>query len=88
MTITDLGVQLVSELSLSLQPSPSNSRAIVATAVAQDLLHSPKQVSVYLREDRVTNALYSRNQSLRGCGRKNKTRTAKLAEVILLSSVC
>lgn len=44
VTITDLGVQLVSGLSLFLQPSAATSRAIVATAVAQELLHTPKQV--------------------------------------------
>ncbi|XP_064209327.1 transmembrane protein 132C isoform X2 [Anguilla rostrata] len=52
VTITDLGVQLVAGLSLSLQASPSNSRAIVATATAQDLLHSPKQdaiISVWIQ---------------------------------------
>ncbi|KAF4798823.1 Transmembrane protein [Turdus rufiventris] len=43
VTITDLGVQLVSGLSLFLQPSAASSRAIVATAVAQELLHTPKQ---------------------------------------------
>ncbi|KAF2982743.1 hypothetical protein EK904_008484 [Melospiza melodia maxima] len=45
VTITDLGVQLVSGLSLFLQPSAATSRAIVATAVAQELLHTPKQFS-------------------------------------------
>ncbi|KAM6317770.1 transmembrane protein 132C isoform 2-T2 [Podargus strigoides] len=46
VTITDLGVQLVSGLSLFLQPSAASSRAIVATAVAQELLHTPKQEAV------------------------------------------
>ncbi|NWR21619.1 T132C protein, partial [Emberiza fucata] len=46
VTITDLGVQLVSGLSLFLQPSAATSRAIVATAVAQELLHTPKQSAV------------------------------------------
>ncbi|KAJ8379878.1 hypothetical protein SKAU_G00006560, partial [Synaphobranchus kaupii] len=52
VTITDLGVQLVAGLSLSLQASPSNNRAIVATATAQDLLHSAKQdaiISVWIQ---------------------------------------
>lgn len=48
VTITDLGVQLVSGLSLFLQPSAATSRAIVATAVAQELLHTPKQVEYTL----------------------------------------
>uniref|UniRef100_A0A8B9PBN2 Transmembrane protein 132D n=1 Tax=Apteryx owenii TaxID=8824 RepID=A0A8B9PBN2_APTOW len=43
VTITDLGVQLVTGLSLSLQLSPGSNKAIFATAVAQDLLQSPKQ---------------------------------------------
>ncbi|KFW83234.1 Transmembrane protein 132C, partial [Manacus vitellinus] len=46
VTITDLGVQLVSGLSLFLQPSAASSRAIVATTVAQELLHTPKQEAV------------------------------------------
>ncbi|KAF7240787.1 hypothetical protein EYD10_12655 [Varanus komodoensis] len=43
VTITDLGVQLVSGLSLSLQLSPGSNRAVFATAVAQEILQSPKQ---------------------------------------------
>uniref|UniRef100_A0A8B9G3Q0 Transmembrane protein 132C n=1 Tax=Amazona collaria TaxID=241587 RepID=A0A8B9G3Q0_9PSIT len=46
VTITDLGVQMVAGLSLFLQPSTSSSRAIVATTVAQELLHTPKQEAV------------------------------------------
>lgn len=45
VTITDMGVQLVAGLSLFLQPSLASNRAIVATTVAQELLHTPKQVS-------------------------------------------
>lgn len=44
VTITDLGVQLVSGLSLSLQISKGNKRAIVSTTSAYDILHTPKQV--------------------------------------------
>lgn len=44
VTITDLGVQLVTGLSLSLQLSPGSNRAIFATAMAQELLQRPKQV--------------------------------------------
>ncbi|XP_028359453.2 transmembrane protein 132D [Phyllostomus discolor] len=43
VTITDLGVQLVSGLTLSLQLSPGSNRAIFATAVAQELLQRPQQ---------------------------------------------
>ncbi|XP_075032928.1 transmembrane protein 132C isoform X2 [Mixophyes fleayi] len=47
VTITDLGVQLVSGLSLYLHPSTANNKAIVATSVAQELLHTPKQEAVF-----------------------------------------
>ncbi|XP_072578758.1 transmembrane protein 132D isoform X1 [Vulpes vulpes] len=43
VTITDLGVQLVTGLSLSLQLSPGSNKAIFATAVAQELLQRPRQ---------------------------------------------
>ncbi|NXN21383.1 T132B protein, partial [Nycticryphes semicollaris] len=46
VTITDLGVQLVSGLSLSLQISKGNKRAIVSTTSAYDFLHSPKQEAI------------------------------------------
>ncbi|KAJ8263232.1 hypothetical protein COCON_G00156890 [Conger conger] len=46
VTITELGVQLVSGLSLSLQLSPGSNRAIVATAITQEVLQSPKQEAV------------------------------------------
>uniref|UniRef100_A0A8C0B7Z0 Transmembrane protein 132C n=1 Tax=Buteo japonicus TaxID=224669 RepID=A0A8C0B7Z0_9AVES len=46
VTVTDLGVQLVAGLSLFLQPSAASSRAIVATTIAQELLHTPKQEAV------------------------------------------
>ncbi|XP_041890833.1 transmembrane protein 132B isoform X1 [Corvus kubaryi] len=46
VTITDLGVQLVSGLSVSLQSSKGNKRAIVSTTSAYDILHSPKQEAV------------------------------------------
>ncbi|XP_035247542.1 transmembrane protein 132C [Anguilla anguilla] len=46
VSITELGVQLVSGLSLSLQLSPGSNRAIVATATTQEVLHSPKQEAV------------------------------------------
>ncbi|KAI1905016.1 hypothetical protein AGOR_G00011610 [Albula goreensis] len=46
VSITELGVQLVSGLSLSLQLSPGSNRAIVATATTQEVLHRPKQESL------------------------------------------
>ncbi|KAF7667716.1 hypothetical protein LDENG_00049610 [Lucifuga dentata] len=49
VTITDLGVQLVSSLSLSMTASPGNYQAIQLTTTATDLLHAPKQdLSDYL----------------------------------------
>ncbi|XP_019486391.1 PREDICTED: LOW QUALITY PROTEIN: transmembrane protein 132B-like [Hipposideros armiger] len=44
VTIADLGVQLVAGLSLSLQPHRVDRRAIVSTAVAQDILQAPRQM--------------------------------------------
>ncbi|NXP10851.1 T132B protein, partial [Thinocorus orbignyianus] len=46
VTITDLGVQLVSGLSVSLQTSKGNKRALVSTISAYDILHSPKQEAI------------------------------------------
>ncbi|XP_030141220.4 transmembrane protein 132B isoform X1 [Taeniopygia guttata] len=46
VTITDLGVQLVSGLSVSFQSSKGNKRAIVATTSAHDILRTPKQEAV------------------------------------------
>jgi len=44
VTITELGLQLVSGLTLSLQLSTGSSRAISATATTQEVLSNPKQV--------------------------------------------
>lgn len=44
VSVTELGVQLVSGLSLSLQLSPGSNRAIVATATTQEVIGSLKQV--------------------------------------------
>lgn len=46
VSITDLNVQLVSGLSLSLRLSPSSNRAITATVTTQDTMHRPKQVGI------------------------------------------
>ncbi|XP_029141438.1 transmembrane protein 132D-like isoform X2 [Protobothrops mucrosquamatus] len=46
VTLTDLGVQLVSGLSLSLQLSTGSNKAIFATAIAQELLQAEKQEAV------------------------------------------
>ncbi|XP_067114802.1 LOW QUALITY PROTEIN: transmembrane protein 132C-like [Osmerus mordax] len=46
VSVTELGVQLVSGLSLSLQLSPGSNRAIVATATTQEVMTSPKQESL------------------------------------------
>lgn len=44
VTIAELGVQLVTGLSMSLELSPGSNRAILATTTAQEVLQSPKQV--------------------------------------------
>ncbi|XP_041078676.1 transmembrane protein 132C-like [Polyodon spathula] len=46
VTITDLGVQLVTGLSLSLQPSGGSNRAIIATTTALELLQTPRQDAI------------------------------------------
>ncbi|XP_073532244.1 transmembrane protein 132C [Phyllobates terribilis] len=46
VTITDLGVQLVSGLSLYLHSSTANNKAVVVTSMAQELLHAQKQEAV------------------------------------------
>ncbi|NXN82595.1 T132B protein, partial [Bombycilla garrulus] len=46
VTITDLGVQLVSGLSVSFQSSKGNKRALAATTSAHDILRTPKQEAV------------------------------------------
>lgn len=44
ITITELKAQVVSNLSLLLQPSPGNSHTIVAKTTAQQTLNFSKQV--------------------------------------------
>ncbi|XP_059883858.1 transmembrane protein 132B isoform X2 [Delphinus delphis] len=46
VTIVDLGVQLVAGLSLSLRPHRLDKRAIISTAVAQDVLRAPQQEAI------------------------------------------
>ncbi|XP_044030599.1 transmembrane protein 132D-like isoform X2 [Siniperca chuatsi] len=46
VSVTELGVQLVSGLSLSLQLSPGSNRAIVATATTRELITQLKQEAV------------------------------------------
>lgn len=43
VTITELGVQLVTGLNMNLQLSPGSNRAILATTATQEVLTSPKQ---------------------------------------------
>uniref|UniRef100_A0A8C6PYX0 Transmembrane protein 132C n=1 Tax=Nothobranchius furzeri TaxID=105023 RepID=A0A8C6PYX0_NOTFU len=43
VTITDLGVQLVASLTLSMTASPGNYQAVQLTTTATDVLHTPKQ---------------------------------------------
>uniref|UniRef100_A0A1A7Y608 Transmembrane protein 132C n=1 Tax=Iconisemion striatum TaxID=60296 RepID=A0A1A7Y608_9TELE len=46
VSVTELGVQLVSGLSLNLQLSPGSNKAIVATATTQEVIASLKQESL------------------------------------------
>lgn len=50
VTITEMGVQLVTGLSLTLQLSPGSNRAILATTTTQEVLQSPKQVTIHPTE--------------------------------------
>lgn len=53
VSITDLSVQLVSNLSLSFQPSPGSNRAITAMVTTQDTMHNPKQVIIKCQINRL-----------------------------------
>ncbi|KAM3874370.1 transmembrane protein 132D [Diretmus argenteus] len=46
VSVTELGVQLISGLSLSLQLSPGSNRAIIATATTQEVITQLKQEAV------------------------------------------
>ncbi|KAL6081593.1 hypothetical protein STEG23_007808, partial [Scotinomys teguina] len=46
VTITELGVQLVAGLSLSLQPHKADKRTIVSTVAAQDVFQAPQQEAI------------------------------------------
>lgn len=44
VSLTDLAVQLVAGLSVTLHPAPENGKAVTAVATAEELLRAPKQV--------------------------------------------
>ncbi|CAO2629716.1 Transmembrane protein 132B [Lemmus lemmus] len=46
VTITELGVQLVAGLSLSLQPHKADKRTIISMVAAQDVLQAPQQEAI------------------------------------------
>lgn len=48
VTITEMGVQLVTGLSLTLQLSPGSNRAILATTTTEEILQNPKEVTVII----------------------------------------
>lgn len=48
VTITELGVQVVAGLSMTLQLSPGSNKAILATTTTQEVLQSPKQVTFFI----------------------------------------
>ncbi len=76
VSVTELGVQLVSGLSLSLQLSPGSNRAIVATATTQEVIESLKQVQIQdiqiscsiLEEEEEGKSLYLANKFRAGSG--------------------
>lgn len=45
VTITEMGVQLVTGLSLTLQLSPGSDRALLATTTTEETLLNPKEVT-------------------------------------------
>lgn len=45
VTITEMGVQLVTGLSLTLQLSPGSNRALLATTTTEEILQNPKEVT-------------------------------------------
>lgn len=51
VTITELGVQLVTGLAMNLQLSPGSNRAILATTTTQEILQSPKQVRPFIHSN-------------------------------------
>lgn len=48
VTITEMGVQLVTGLSLTLQLSPGSNRAILATTTTEEILQNPKEVTLII----------------------------------------
>lgn len=50
VAVSDLAIQLVAGLSVTLHPSTENSRAITAVATAEELLRTPKQVGAQMPE--------------------------------------
>lgn len=45
VTITEMGVQVVTGLSLTLQLSPGSNRALLATTTTEEVLQNPKEVT-------------------------------------------
>jgi len=65
VTITELRVQLVTGLSMSLQLSPGSNRAILATTTTQEILQSPKQVRILMYRSQVVSPEHT-NRSYTG----------------------
>lgn len=59
VSVTELGVQLVSGLSLSLQLSPGSNRAIVATATTQEVMQKLKQVTTHTCLSNLMHQIYN-----------------------------
>lgn len=69
VSVTDLAIQLVAGLSVTLHPSAENSKAITAVATAEELLRAPKQVGAQVQggDSRAT------GQKERAWGRGHRT---------------
>lgn len=50
VSVTDLAIQFVAGLSVTLHPSTENSKAVTAVATAEELLRTPKQVGAWMPE--------------------------------------
>jgi hypothetical protein len=73
VAVSDLAIQLVAGLSVTLHPSTENSRAITAVATAEELLRAPKQVRARMPEGNRVPPDLAKGEG----GRRNGSRVAK-----------
>lgn len=67
VTITEMGVQLVTALSLTLQLSPGSNRALLATTTTEEILQNPKEVTA-IRQTDTTACSMSSQRKIKSCG--------------------